>query len=225
VTQLRWGINWKVSPTFNIDAGAHVTHFSNGHSQNPNLGINYFALSLGGRYNIGLGNLVLNKDSIPPLRKKNFFIVGGALGVLEQGRKPDGLTSNSYSFYFHYQRATGHTNQLMTGLNFEFNEMNYKETVYRENNESNIQSKTINAISAAVVIGDEILFNRVGVMMQVGFYVFKPYLKDKWMYQKIGLNYYLPVGKNDKVSLFTGVNVKLSMSIAESLEFRGGVRF
>lgn len=225
MTQVRWGLNYKVSEVSNINAGINVTHISNAHSQNPNLGINYFALSLGYRYNLGMGKAVLQTDSIPPLQKKNYFITGVSMGVLEQGKVPNGPTTNSYSAYFQYQRATGHTNQLIAGLNLEFNEMNFKETVYRENNESSIERKTINAMNAGVVVGDELIFNRVGFMMQIGVYVFRPYYKDKWMYQKAGLNYYFPLGKDAKTSLFTGVNVKLHMSVAESLEFRGGVRF
>lgn len=225
VTQLRWGVNWKITERSNINTAFNFTHFSNGHSQNPNLGINFLGLSVGYRLNFGVGKHIYQRDTTPKLLKKNYFVIGTGFGFLEKGRAAYGPTFNSYSAFFQYNRATGKTNHLITGLNFEYNDMFYKETMYRENNESNISNRTINSTTVSILLGDEILLHRVGFMMQIGIYVFTPYISENFMFQKIGLNYYFPEFKKTNLSLFVGTNVKIHLTVAESFECRTGVRF
>lgn len=225
ITQFRWGVNWKLTDLSNINTTFNYTHYSNGHSQNPNLGINYTGFSVGYRYNIGVGKQPYNRDSVPPLEKKNYFIMSIGLGILERGKVAYGPAFNAYNFYVQYNRATGHTNQLIGGFNLTYNDMAYKEALFKENNESSIQDRTVNSLNMSVYVGDELIFHNIGAFLHVGFYLFQPYSSNNFMYQKLGLNYYFPEMGKIKSRIYTGVNIKSHLSIAESFEMRTGIRF
>ena len=183
------------------------------------------ALSIGYRYNFGVKKQIYLRDTVPKIGRKNYFLVGLGLGILEKGKVSNGPTFNSYNLNLQYNRATGHTNHLVAGLNLSYSDMAYKETLFKENNESNIQNRTLNSMYASVFIGDELIFNSIGVFIHVGFYVFQPYSTLNFMYQKVGVNYYFPEMGKSKWRLYSGINIKSHLNTAESLEFRSGIRF
>jgi hypothetical protein len=69
-----------------------------------------------------------------------------------------------------------------------------------------------------VFVGYELFVNRISLEAQVGYYVYRPFVNDIAIYDRVGFKYHI----NPK--LFASFSVKTHMFLAEALEFGVGVR-
>ena len=90
----------------------------------------------------------------------------------------------------------------------------YKSNAYPELNiDPNTDFKRV-----GLFVGYELFVNKISLEAQVGYYVYRPFIDDIAVYDRIGFKYHF----NPKI--FTSFSVKTHMFFAEALEFGVGVR-
>src|SRR5690606_14395659 len=91
---------------------------------------------------------------------------------------------------------------------------------FLKNNEIEVGHEAAHSWKGAVFAGNELMFGRVGILMQIGVYVKQAsLLTDKW-YQKVGGNFYLWQQEKGVIKeCAVGVYLKTHKAQAELSEF------
>lgn len=224
ITQFKVGFNWKINEHVHLITSASLTHWSNAKFQNPNLGVNLLAGSIGLHIFPYVKNYTYQTKRVGKPRKRNEGLIRLSFGFNDMGKVSGGPKYPKISGTIGYNRYTGAVNKIMMGVNITYDPMRYQQFKYSEiHTDANQRWKATNL---SVYIGDELMFGRLGLFALVGYYVFyeKPVIKS--YYFKFGANYYYyAFGKNKDQKLFVGVNLKSHNAIAEKIEFGTGVTF
>ncbi len=203
-----------------LQAGFLFTHFSNGRTKSPNSGINSFLVNVGVNYDFSnnpsrtLDTVAVKKDYSEPL-KYNFVLRSGynESPVIGSGQHPFYHASFFVDKRFNRKSAL----QLGTELfltNSIKDYIKYKSIAYPELNiDPNTDFKRV-----GLFVGYELFVNKISLEAQVGYYVYRPFIDDIAVYDRIGFKYHF----NPKI--FTSFSVKTHMFFAEALEFGVGVR-
>lgn len=203
-----------------LQAGFLFTHFSNGRTKSPNSGINSLLLNVGLNYDFSENNS-RKIDTIA--FKKNFSEPIKYNVVLRSGYNESPIIgSGQYPFYhisFFADKRFNRKSALQLGTELFLTEsfkdfIKYKSIAYPELNiNPNTDYKRVGAF-----IGYEMFVNKISLEAQVGYYIYRPFVNDIAIYDRLGLKYHF----NSK--LFASFSVKTHMFLAEALEFGVGVR-
>jgi len=205
---------------FGLQAGFLFTHFSNGRTKSPNSGINSFLLNVGVNYDF---SKVTNKPRDTALVKKDFREPIKYNIVVRSGfNESPVIGSGQHPFYhigFFVDKRFNRKSALQLGtdlfLTNSFKDfIKYKSVAFPELNiDPNTDYKRV-----GVFVGYELFVNRISLEGQVGYYVYRPFVNDIAIYDRVGFKYHI----NPKV--YTSFSVKTHMFLAEALEFGVGVR-
>ncbi len=205
---------------FGLQAGFLFTHFSNGRTKSPNSGINSFLLNVGVNYDF---SKVTNKTIDTALVKKDFREPIKYNIVVRSGfNESPVIGSGQHPFYhigFFVDKRFNSKSALQLGtdlfLTNSFKDfIKYKSVAFPELNiDPNTDYKRV-----GVFVGYELFVNRISLEAQVGYYVYRPFVNDIAIYERVGFKYHI----NPK--LFASFSVKTHMFLAEALEFGVGVR-
>jgi hypothetical protein len=205
---------------FGLQAGFLFTHFSNGRTKSPNSGINSFLLNVGVNYDF---SKVTNKTIDTALVKKYFREPIKYNIVVRSGfNESPVIGSGQHPFYhigFFVDKRFNSKSALQLGtdlfLTNSFKDfIKYKSVAFPELNiDPNTDYKRV-----GVFVGYELFVNRISLEAQVGYYVYRPFVNDIAIYDRVGFKYHI----NPK--LFASFSVKTHMFLAEALEFGVGVR-
>lgn len=205
---------------FGLQAGFLFTHFSNGRTKSPNSGINSFLLNLGINYDC---SKVSNKPRDSRWVKKDFSEPIRYNIVLRSGfNESPVIGSGQHPFYhigFFVDKRFNRKSALQLGadlfLTNSFKDfIKYKSIAFPELNiDPNTDYKRI-----GVFVGYELFVNRISLEGQVGYYVYRPFVNDIAIYDRVGFKYHI----NNQ--WFASFSVKTHMFLAEALEFGVGVR-
>lgn len=205
---------------FGLQAGFLFTHFSNGRTKSPNSGINSFLLNVGVNYDF---SKVTNKPRDTALIKKDFREPIKYNIVVRSGfNESPVIGSGQHPFYhigFFVDKRFNRKSALQLGtdlfLTNSFKDfIKYKSVAFPELNiNPNTDYKRV-----GVFVGYELFVNRISLEAQVGYYVYRPFVNDIAIYDRVGFKYHI----NPKV--YTSFSVKTHMFLAEALEFGVGVR-
>lgn len=213
-------IRYRLNQHLDIQAGGTFTHISNAALRNPNLGINVYGAHLGVRYFPTTSQPERIHKELTPL--KNRWLVQARLGI--SGREsfsPDGpMYLNPILSLFASKRYLSR-NKLLVGLDYSYHNDVY---AFLRVNEIEIGKERQNSWRSAVIVGNEFLFGKVGILLQMGFYLKNHYLAGEFFYQKLGGNLYLlqkEQGLLKEVS--TSIILKTHMFEAELVEVGIGV--
>jgi len=218
----------QVSDKMEIYYGVRISHFSNGNTSIPNLGINIPTVTVGTKYHFSpLVATEKKKDSLlkrMPQSQQFSRITPSirmAVGITESGtagspKYPIYLTSFSLNSVWR--------NQLRLKLGTEwFYSAERKETM--DNQEYSLHS-TQDAIGGIVYIGGEFLIGKIGLLAQSGPYVKKTYQQKHLLYTKLGFQFYLKnQNKTTKNQPFIGVYVHSHTGEADFTEVGLGWNF
>ena len=69
-----------------------------------------------------------------------------------------------------------------------------------------------------IFVGHELFINKVSLVTQIGYYVYKPLKSDAALYDRLGMKYYI------SNKFYTEIAIKTHGFLAEALEFGVGVR-
>lgn len=207
--------NIKINQNFALLVSAGFTHFSNGYSTAPNLGINLLDLTAGVRYNF-------KENTETPLTKltqkigayddnefqKHTLIING-----NGGRKQDNMNiGTSYligglSGIYSYSINKKHSIELSID--------GFYDGSSRVRNSSD---EFLEMTSLGVGIANESRFGRIGIISQVGYQIFNNIRPNEQHWIKVGVRAYL------LQDIFINMNVRAWKFQARGLEWGIGYR-
>lgn len=158
--------------------GAGLTHFSNGSSQTPNLGLNFVSLNAG--YSLFSQKKTINffKNKRINYNKKINFGIAYRIGVRENfepfRKKYSIQTYSLYSIYSKNERRN-----YLAGLDFFYNP---SVSFYGE---------SISKLQTGFFVGKEWLINQLILGIDIGAYIYDEYKEDGISYQRLNISYLL----------------------------------
>lgn len=193
---------YRVNQHLDVQVGGSFFHVSNAAFRTPNLGINTYGAHLGLRYfPYGSQPERIQRD-IEPL--KNRWLAQVRLGfAAREALAPDGPMYPIYIVSAFASKRYWSKNKAMIGLDYSYHTNMY---TFLRNNEIHPGDEKANSWKSAIIVGNEFLYGRVGVLLQLGFYVKNYYIPEDFLYQKLGGNLYLVQEEH-------GVLKELSLSI------------
>lgn len=202
----------KLFKKIGLHAGVSFTHFSNGSYKKPNLGINSLFLNVGLSYFNNSSNIIYQKREEKEVFKKqpihfNLSVNGG----FHESKPGVGLKPVYYlSGYAH--KKIGHKSKLQLGVDFFDSQSvkDYAEFYYQIYNEDPENGERADHKQIGVFFGHELLFNKLSVETQVGYYFYKPFEESAPVYQKVSFKHYLG---NKKSAI--GISMKIHYFEAE----------
>lgn len=199
---------------FKIGAGLKLTHFSNGSFKIPNNGINIITTNLMVAYRVTGDEPSYKKEELTTkIDKKIKYGAVFRLGFAESppigsGAKP------VYGVSLLAQKRVSLKSMLEVGL----------EGFANKSIESEIKHSFIEEIVGTdyrrlgVMVGHQLIINRLTVITQLGYYVYKPYYPESRIYKRVGLGYYFTD------NLFVSWTLKTHFAVAEVIEYSIGFR-
>lgn len=187
------GIFHAISDKVEMYYGLRISHFSNGNTSIPNLGINIPTATVGVKYHFMPMETAQKKiDSLQKGWQKfhGFSKISPSLrvavGITEKGIA-DGPKYPIYLASFSVN--TIWRNQLRLKLGTEwFYAAGAKELI---DNEEYPFDATKNSIGGIAYLGAEVLLGKIGLLAQAGPYIMKPYQMNHLLYTKLGFQFYL----------------------------------
>ncbi len=211
-----------VNRHWDIQAGLNLSHISNASFLQPNLGINLAGAHLGIRYFPITSQPEKMHRELKPLRNNwgMAFHVGLALD------QPPPAQGPSYPVYMASALVTKKwisKNKFFCGLDYSYHESIY---AFLRNNNIYGSEEAAHSWKSAIICGNEFLLGRVGVVLQLGFYVKQAALDLGPFYEKMGGNLYLFHHEKGRVKdLFLCGYLKAHREVAELAEFGFGMGF
>lgn len=196
---------YKITKQWAVVAGGSFTHFSNGATRMPNLGINLPTATVGLRFTPFPERLIFKRDSIYPSARRNYFHFSMAAGAKILGEFGTTLYP-SYTCSFMYGRRIGKISKLLLSIDAFRDESLIEEL--------SLDNKSINRIG--LWAGHEFIHGKLGFLMGAGYYIYKQTLRDPNVYLKIGIRRYIDE------RLFIGVLLKTHYGQADNFEWTLG---
>jgi hypothetical protein len=228
---------------FNLTAGFTFTHFSNGATRVPNLGINLIAPRVGLKY-IFKGRPEFIVKEIPKYEDNWEYIVLIALSSKQLAFKVTSNNDTSYvaETYGIFTLSTGINRQISHKVKFGAGldigwDNSYNSYIEYEDNKATarVNAGDGNKLSVGAYGSFELVVNKLNVVIQPGWYLYRedwaipdetppegvsyPRRKPGGSYQRIGLKYHI------FKDTFVGINVRAyDFSIADYIEWNIGYR-
>ena len=180
----RFYLQYRINRRLDASIGLDLTHFSNGNTRTPNMGLNIYGPNFALRYNINPVRMYtrkIDKDYKPPLRpefvkkekppveKSNFvhLFVAGA-GKTTNKQLYDGPTYFCGTISADYTRQYSHIARWGAGLDF------FYDSSLRENFEDTQAVPFNDMMQLGVHVGNELLITRINFITQFGYYLYTP---------------------------------------------------
>lgn len=180
-------IRYRVNQHLDLQLGGTFFHTSNAAFRTPNLGINTYGWHLGMRYFPTTSQPEKIKKDLSPL--KNRWLVQARLGMsAREALAPDGPMYPIYVVSAFASKRYQSRNKVFAGLDYSYHANMY---TFLRNNEILPGKEKANSWKSAAIVGNEFLFGRVGIMLQLGFYIKNYAIPEDFFYQKLGSNFYL----------------------------------
>lgn len=180
-------IRYRVNTHLDVQIGGSFSHTSNAAFRTPNLGINTYGAHIGIRYFPTTSQPEKIKKELTPL--KNRWTGNLRVGLAaREAPSPDGPMYPIYMVSAYAGKRYWSKNKAFIGLDYSYHTNMY---AFLRNNEILVGEERANSWKSAVIIGNEFLMGRVGLVMQLGFYVKNYAIPEDFFYQKLGGNLYL----------------------------------
>jgi len=176
-----------------LHAGIYFTHFSNGSFKKPNLGINSIFL------NLGLSYLDKKKDVIyerleekEKFEKQPIHFNISLHGGFHESKPGIGIKPVYYiSGYTH--KKIGYKSKLQFGFDFINSQSvkDFAEFWYLGNQNETENNQRPDHKELAIFGGHELIFNKLSLETQVGYYLYRPFNESAPIYQKVAFKHYL----------------------------------
>ena len=183
---LQYRINNRLDATFGLD----LTHFSNGNTRTPNMGLNVYGPNISLKYNFNpIRNYTRKIDEKykPPLRpefvksprpevdKSRFIhLFIAAAGKTTSRQIYDGPTYFAGTVALDYTRQYSHIARYGAGFDF------FYDSSIRENFEDTKNVPFKNLMQLGVHFGNELLITRIHFITQFGYYLYNRAGKGSW---------------------------------------------
>ncbi len=210
--QLMLDYDYQLSPQLIFHSGFGMIHFSNANVKKPNLGINMPHLAIGlhlipkklsdQKFKMNLNHPVLNKVS-----------VFGAYSS-KQINIDDPKRVNIYTLAAEYvvKKRDGHCNRFGTDFFFDYS---YPYQNFHPQSLENVKLTQI--LEHAIRAGHEWRLGKVGALVDIGAYTYRPQKLKRRYYFSVGFMYY----PTEKIQMF----VKLKTHLAVADYFAWGIGY
>ena len=233
-------LRFALSRRWHIYTGFTFHHASNGHTGLPNVGINIPMLNFGLLYYFKTDDgWSKATKKILDFNRKMQMNMRLAYGINRFGSETGPSNGPYYSIYLvsvYADKRVSAINRIQFGLDAYYN------SGYREYLESQrppeLSPGFANASVITIWVGNEFLIGRLGLIFQIGYGLYNPFLKyyvkqdesisnaKAYIPTRIGAQYYLKDHFHGaKQNAFLGLYVKANMGQADFLEFSIGVKF
>ena len=171
----------------NLRLGLGVFHQSNGHTKLPNEGFNTALLSISSSFALK-SKLVKNK-ALPEFDKQNIKKFSNAFYEIRFGNgvqafiTPESRKKAVYAFAIKAGTFYKNIVKLNFGVNYRFYQ-HYYDYILENNLSPYIKNPKKNASSITPYIGAEVLLGHVGIDMEIGANIYKPFYKKHYDLQK-----------------------------------------
>ncbi len=179
----RVGANYRLSDKLGVNTGLSFNHFSNANSAEPNLGINY--LTGYGGLNYSLGKKGEKKiHELDAHKKENTSVFFASIG----GKRGRALVSNYFftsSFSYEFSRAF--SRKFLFGFGTD---LFYDSSVETSLRKFNRDYKKSDSFQTGIHISESIIFNKLTLSIQEGFYLLLNEQVEKYRIYSRGIAQY-----------------------------------
>lgn len=175
-----WQAEVQTFSNVHMTVGVGFSHFSNGSTTLPNLGLNIPSLSIGLRY--GLHDSVQQKQAAPPFIKRTAFSLYTSVGIkqypwIESTRYAVNVVQGEWSRRFRASAQYSFGGALFYDRALEVDPAGIPDHLRKGNK-----------LQAGVFAGYEHLFGRLSVPLQIGAYVYNHNIYTA-LFQQLGFRY------------------------------------
>ena len=219
---------YRINELFDLTYGVDLTHFSNGRTHTPNLGLNMYGLNVGLRYHYNPIRRIVQKQIEPgfePRRRPVFdrsplprvhhyhqFTLYGAFGVVQHpGRPRISAYYGTASAVLDYNYRYSHLGSFAAGLDgFYDGSLGQLYTKYNT-------VRATDKMQAGVHFGHHLHIQRLELVTQIGAYILRRDTEKGDMYMRVGIRY------NFGTRAFAQIGLKtLKGATADWIEWGGG---
>lgn len=235
-------LGYDLTDRIDVNLGGSFTHFSNGATRVPNMGINLMSPFVELKYSF--------KDRPKPIKqpeqeyKKNWEYVALIALSRKQLAFDTSETTNEFvpqtydiiTFSTGVNYQVNHLVKFGAGIDFGYDEAHNSYVTYKDGVVIPMNAGTGNKFALGIYPSFELVINKVSVVVQPGWYIWReenqipeytpengaisPTQVSNLSYQRIGLKYHII-----KDRVFVGFNVRaFNFSIADYLEWNFGYR-
>lgn len=220
-THFRLGGIYQATPKLAVLAAGQFTHYSNGSTSLPNLGINVLSANIGLRYT---PQPVLSEDFTRDAQVKPSRLWGAEIQGYIASRQTEAPGSANYPIYTISAagyRTWRNINRVFLGLEYEYNTVSsaFFEHV---NTDFTDKEKRDAAKRYMIYAAHETRLGRIGLYAAIGTYLNDGYLLPGSVYNRYGLRLYIPVGRANVV---LGATFKTHLIDAEMFAVSFGAQF
>jgi hypothetical protein len=203
---------YRPSPHWELSAGIFVHHISSGSFRKPNLGVNAVGISTGVSW-FPVTATPTRLPNVAPLPRPRTLLQLRYGMTLVSAYTPRGPLYPVYSGTAYASRRYGRNNKFFAGADYSYHQNLYS---YLKFNNLHAGSENRMATKTSILVGDEFIIGRVGILMQLGAYLHKGYGQHADVYQKIAGNYYLIQQERGPIKeLFVFTALKTHLNVAE----------
>jgi hypothetical protein len=215
-------VRYRINEHFDVQLGANFTHISDASFRQPNLGVNMYGAHIGLRYFPVTSRPKRIETEEPKLTNRWLVEVRPAIAYDQLGA-PRGPLYPVYMASAYASRRWHNLNKMFAGIDYSYHTSIY---AFQRNNEINVGNEGAHSWKSAIFVGNEFLYGRVGIMLQIGVYIHEAYLRQDAYYEKLGGNFYLVRKEHGPIKeFFLSGLLKTHKSVAELAEFGLGMGF
>ncbi|MCF6182431.1 acyloxyacyl hydrolase [Lutibacter sp.] len=225
------GLNLQYNLTRKIDikAGFSLTHFSNGALKKPNKGINTIGPKVSLKYNFD-DRPILKKQEIPEYVKEYEWLIsafGGVKNVIFKDanidviEKYEGLNFPVFGLSTLINRQVSYKSKIGIGMSISYNGTLDAQVAVENNELEPVESPFINKIQISIYPSYELIINKVSIILQPAFYIYRKKLKKQTpvFHQRIGIKYHF------SNNLFAGITLRdYNFHVSDFIEWNIGYR-
>jgi hypothetical protein len=237
VTTLEFMLRQTLAPAWKASAGVGFMHFSNGHTQLPNLGTNIPSLVVGLQYTPQV-KLVTPDTSLAGYPRPLQFGVEFGLGWHEFGESTEPVGGAKYPVYsvgFMLSKLTHPVHLWQAGIFINYYTSFHHFIVSQEMYQNR---QALHAATVVLFAGHQLMMGRLGLDVKMGLYLWNPFRRKyhteiiqkpeplkMLSSNKLGVNYYFFDPARNAFNLYVGIHIKANLGQADFTEFSLGCRF
>ena len=188
-------LRYKINDQWAVSMGGNFSHISDATWKIPNLGVNMYGAHVAVRYFPVTSKPERRKRTLEPLPNRWLMHARVGFSANEYG-VPDGPLYPIYTSSAFVSKRYAGKNKAYAGLDYSYHP---SIVAFLKNNEVYPGKEKQHAWKSTVFIGNEFLLGRLGLVLQLGYYLKKGELNEHKLCQKLGYNFYLI--KNEKGAL------------------------
>jgi hypothetical protein len=220
-----------------------MTHFSNGNWSQPNLGVNMPYVSMSYKYKLDLGakqlkrmqshqnalkqlNSAFEANRNITLSNRTWGLVGGfrvgrrQMEIDQEANFTTGIVELLVERSYSYEEFTNNKNLRSFSAHPHWGLTMFMDRSYQYNKPNPLPAYNfINTTELAAIVGNRYVFGRVGVLTDIGVYLYRPSDSKRRYFQALGLSYFV------NQHLILTARLKVHLSSADYIEWGMGYRF